>query len=126
MNRHTDAFLAGLYVIVDDWYLTQGVRLLSGKVGAKPIFSDSEVMTLALAHHGCGFRSEREWLRYVRNHHADMFPHLLSQSEFNRRARNLCWLLNQLRLYLLNHLGVLESAFQLIDGTPIHGRHWRR
>jgi hypothetical protein len=49
MNMPTDAFLTTLYVIVDDWYQLHGPRLLAGKAGAKPRFSDSEVLTLSLA-----------------------------------------------------------------------------
>ena len=39
-----------IFVLVDDWYQAYGYRLLSGKVGKKPVFKDSEVMTLMLAH----------------------------------------------------------------------------
>ena len=38
------------FVLVDDWYHDFGHQLLSGKVGKKPIFKDSEVITLMLAH----------------------------------------------------------------------------
>jgi len=38
-----------IYVLVDDWYQTAGKKLLKGKVGSKPVFTDSEVMTLMLA-----------------------------------------------------------------------------
>jgi hypothetical protein len=30
-----------IFVLVDDWYQTYGVRYLKGKPGAKPEFSDS-------------------------------------------------------------------------------------
>ncbi len=48
--------------------------MLAGKVGAKPVFSDSEVLTLSLAQHGYGFASEQEWLRFVRNPFGPLFP----------------------------------------------------
>lgn len=38
-----------MYVLVDDWYKLHAPRLLRGKPGVKPTFSDSEVITLLLA-----------------------------------------------------------------------------
>ena len=35
-----------VFVLVDDWYRAYAVYLLKGKRGAKPEFSDSEVITL--------------------------------------------------------------------------------
>lgn len=126
MNMPVETFLTALYTYVDDWYQTEGARLLAGKVGKKPEFSDSEVLTLALAQHWCGFSKERDWLRFVRQNYLPLFPRLLSQSEFNRRARNLCWLLNRLRLWVVQQLEAFTQAYRLVDGTPIHVRHWRR
>jgi hypothetical protein len=126
MNMPVDAFLTALYTKVDDWYQTQGPVLLAGKVGAKPLFADSEVITLALAQHWCGFQKEREWLRFIAHNYRALFPHLLSQSEFNRRARNLCWLINALRHWVVEQMGAYEAEYRLIDGTPIQVRHWRR
>jgi hypothetical protein len=42
-----------LYVLVDDWYKAEGLQLMRGKVGAKPSFSDSEMLTLMLANDFC-------------------------------------------------------------------------
>jgi hypothetical protein len=126
MNMPTDAFLTTLYVIVDDWYQLYGPRLLAGKAGAKPRFSDSEVLTLSLAQHWCGFATEREWLRFINSNHRALFPRLVSQSEFNTRARNLCWVMNQLHRFVLEQLGVRGTQWRLIDSTPVVVRHWRR
>jgi hypothetical protein len=126
MNMPVDAFLTALYTKVDDWYQAQGQALLAHKPGAKPVFSDSEVITLSLAQHWCGFAKEREWLRFIDNNYRALFPGLLSQSEFNRRARNLCWLINALRRWVLEQMGAYEAEYRLIDSTPIQVRHWRR
>jgi hypothetical protein len=126
MQMPVETFLTALYTLVDDWYQAHAPKLLVGKVGAKPQFSDSEVLTLALAQHWLGFPTEREWLRYVRPQYRPLFPRLLSQSEFNRRARNLCWLLNRLRAWLLQQWGVRAAPYRLIDSTPVPVRHWRR
>jgi hypothetical protein len=126
MNMPTEAFLTTLYTIVDDWYQQHGPLLLAGKVGRKPLFSDSEVMTLSLAQHWLGIPDEREFLRCVRNNHLPLFPRLIDQSQFNRRARNLCWLIHRMRQHLVAQMGIARSPCQLIDGTPIQVRHWRR
>lgn len=131
MNMPTETFLTTLYTIVDDWYQAHAPRLLAGKAGAKPLFSDSEVMTLSLAQHWLGVEEERQFLRSVRNNHLPLFPRLLTQSQFNRRARGLCWLTDRMRQHLVERMGVermgiAQAPCLLIDGTPVHLRHWRR
>ena len=126
MNMATETFLTTLYTIVDDWYQDNAPRLLPGKAGAKPLFSDSEVMTLSLAQHWLGISGEREFLRSVRNNHLPLFPRLITQSQFNRRARGLCWLLNTLRQHLVARMGIAGTPCQLVDGTSVQVRHWRR
>src|SRR5262245_42574403 len=126
MNQPVDAFLTSLYVMVDDWYQAHGAACLAGKPGAKPTFSDSEVMTLAIAQHFLGFTSERAWLRCVRQNYLALFPKLVSQSEFNPRARSLCWLINRWRAWLVEQMECSLDPWRLIDSTPIGVRHWRR
>jgi hypothetical protein len=126
MNMPTDAFLPALYTHVDDWYQAHAPELLAGKVGEHPEFADSEVLTLSLAQHWLGFRSERKFLRHIRQNYLALFPRLLDQSEFNRRARNLFRLLNEFRRWLVRQTGAFAAPGYLMDGTPIHVRHWRR
>jgi hypothetical protein len=117
MNMPVDAFLTALYTIVDDWYQAHGQQWLAHKPGAKASFSDSEVITLSLAQHWCGFATERAWLRFIAANYHPLFPGLLSQSEFNRRARNLCWLTNALRRWVVQQLDAYAAEYRLIDGT---------
>ncbi len=126
MNMPTEAFLTAVYTIVDDWYQQNAPALLAGKVGKKPEFTDSEVITLSLAQHWLGQSHEREYLRVVRNNWLPLFPRLVSQGQFNRRARNLCWLVNRMRQDVIKQMGVADAPCQLIDGTPVKVRHWRR
>jgi hypothetical protein len=49
-----------IFVLVDDWYQDFGYQLLSGKVGKKPVFKDSEVMTLMLAHDFIPYAAETQ------------------------------------------------------------------
>ncbi len=82
--------------------------------------------TLSIAQHWLAIADEREFLRLVQNNFLPLFPRLVSQGQFNRRARNLCWLINTMRQHLVQKMGITEAPCQLIDGTPVHLRHWRR
>ena len=126
MDMPVDAFLTALYTMVDDWYQAHAPREVTHRPGAKPEFSDSEVLTLSLAQHWLGYASEREFLRFLHHNHRALFPRLLHQSEFNRRARNLCWLLHRFRWWLAHQAQTHRASYYLMDGTPIHVRHWRR
>jgi len=79
-----------------------------------------------VAQHWLGMDEEREFLRFVRNNHLPLFPRLVAQSQFNRRARSLCWLIQRMRQHLVAQMDIAASPCQLIDGTPVSVRHWRR
>ena len=64
--------------------------------GKKPELSDSEVLTLALLAQWQSDRSEHAFGRYAAKHWRSYFPRLLSQSQFNRRVRDLCGVLCRL------------------------------
>jgi hypothetical protein len=64
-----ETILTIIYVIVDDWYQTKGKTLLAGKVGRKPIFSDSEVITLMLAADFIPYPGEQQFIGYIRANH---------------------------------------------------------
>lgn len=125
-DMSVETFLTVLYCVIDELYQQHAPTCLGGKVGCKPEFSDSEVLTLMVAQHWCGFQKEATFLRFIKNNYRALFPRLLDQSQFNRRARNLCWLLNHLRHQVLKQMGALQETVRLIDGTPVHVRHWRR
>ena len=55
-----------VFVLVDDWYQQEGVALLKGKRGAKPAFSDSEVITLLIMMDFIPYPSERQFLGFIR------------------------------------------------------------
>jgi len=125
-DMSVETFLTVLYCVVDELYQQHAPTFLQGKVGCKPAFADSEVLTLMIAQHWCGFQKEATFLRFIHNNYLALFPRLLDQSQFNRRARNLCWLLNALRHEIVRQMGALQEEVRLIDGTPVHVRHWRR
>ncbi len=114
-----EELLTILYVLVDDWYLSAGQRYLKGKVGAKPEFRDSEVITLLLAHDCLPFPSEAQWVAFVRSHYRPLFPHLLERSQFNRWARSLRLLVEQFRCSWLWASGLAHCTCFLLDTKPI-------
>lgn len=120
-----ELFLVTL-VLVDDWYESKGKYLLNRTVGVKPVFSDSEMLTLMLAIDFFEFTSERRYRAFIQANYLKLFPRLLNQSEYNRRARSLRYLLNQLRQAWAADLGLqLENHF-LLDTTPVVVVGYRR
>jgi len=114
-----ETLLTHLYVLVDDWYKAEGHKLMRGKVGAKPRFSDSEMLTLMLAHDFLPFPSETQYLAFIRANHLNLFPQLLDQSQYNRRARSLVWLTEPLRRAGLLCLGVRQPEYVILDTKPV-------
>jgi hypothetical protein len=108
-----------IFVLVDDWYQTHGVQYLKGKPGAKPEFSDSEVITLLLAMDFIPFPSETQFLGFIRANYLALFPRLIDQSQFNRRARALRLLVEELRRAWLVQLGVFQHTRFLLDTKPV-------
>jgi hypothetical protein len=51
-----------IYVLVDDWYQQEGKKLLKGKAGQKPSFTDSEVITLVLAQDYIPYPAETQYI----------------------------------------------------------------
>lgn len=114
-----ETLLTIIYVLVDDWYQAKGQHLLHGKVGRKPAFSDSEVMTLMLAEDYIPYPGENQYLGYIRANYGDLFPKLVDQSQFNRRARGLRQIVEALRRAWLLELGVDQGSTYLLDTKPI-------
>ena len=108
-----------VFVIVDDWYQEHGAKLLKGKSGAKAQFSDSEVLTLLLLMDVIPFPSERQFLAFIRANYLSLFPRLLDRSQFNRRGRSLWRLLEELRRFWLDELGVLLADQFILDTKPV-------
>ena len=115
-----------IFVLVDDWYQPKGNKLLNGKAGAKPEFTDSEVITLMLAQDYIPFPSETQYLGFIRANYLDLFPKLLDQSQFNRRARALRLLVEQLRRYWINQKGWHLEAHYLLDTKPVPVMGYKR
>jgi len=114
------------FFLVDNWYQRKGARWLGRTVGSKPEFSDSEMLTLMLAIDFFEFTSERRYVEFVRANYLALFPKLLDQSQYNRRARSLRYLLNELRKDWAAELGVCFEQHFRLDTTPVIALGYRR
>ena len=120
-----ELFLVTL-VLVDDWYQQKGQYLRHRTVGVKPVFSDSEMLSLMLAIDFFEFTSERRYQAFVAANYRALFPQLPDQSQYNRRARSLRYLLNELRKEGASQLGVHGENHFLLDTTPVMVVGYRR
>lgn len=114
-----ESLLTIIYVVVDDWYKSEGHRLLVGKVGSKPVFSDSEMLTLMLAHEFVPYPGETQYVAYIRANHLQLFPKLVDQSQYNRRSRGLWQVMEHLRQSWVKQLGGLDDKQLLLDTKPV-------
>jgi hypothetical protein len=114
------------FFLVDNWYQRKGARWLGRTVGSKPEFSDSEMLTLMLAIDFFEFTSERRYVEFVRANYLALFPKLLDQSQYNRRARSLRYLLNELRKDWAAELDACLEQHFLLDTTPVIAVGYRR
>lgn len=114
-----ELLLTVIYVVVDDWYEIKGKQYLKGKVGAKAKFSDSEIITLLLAMDYFPFPGEKQFLGFIRANYLALFPELITQGQFNRRARGLRLLVEELRKYWVVMLGATLQTEFLLDAKPV-------
>ncbi len=93
--------------------------MLKGKPGTKPEFSDSEMLTLMIAQDFIPYPGETQYVGYIRANYRAEVPKLVDQSQYNRRARNLRYLVELLRREWLGLLGVKDPKQLLVDTKPI-------
>ena len=121
-----ETLLTTIYVLVDGWYQAEGTQLLQGKPGAKPEYSDSEVLTLLVAMDYIPFPGETQFLGFMRANYLSLFPKLVDQSQFNRRARGLHVLVEAMRRKWSLDLGVGHETQFLLDTKPVPVMGYKR
>jgi hypothetical protein len=108
-----------IYVLVDDWYKVEGYKLLRSKAGSKPVFSDSEMLTLMLVQDFIPYAGETQYIGYIRANYLSMLPKLVDQSQYNRRSRGLWQVMERLRQSWVAQLGGLDDKHLLLDTKPV-------
>ena len=112
----TENLFACLYMLIDD-AIKAGVIAIPPRPGPAPACSDAELLTIAMARHLLGRRSEAGFLDDVARDWGHLFPVLPHQSEANRRIRWLWGASGQLRAFLAGRLP--EDDCQQIDTSAI-------
>jgi Transposase DDE domain len=105
-----------MYCIVEDTW--RQVQHLFKRRGPVPRCSDQELMTMAFVGECKGWDIETNLLSEW-EHHRDLFPHIPSQSRFNRRRRNLMYAFNLIRKLVLRVLDVAADRQCCIDSLPV-------
>ena len=118
MTVDLDTFLVALYTIVDELYQQHVAPHRPVRRGRRAVLSDGEVLTRLVCEQWHG-RSERGFLRYAHEHWRSSCPHLLDQSAFNRRARDLAGALTHLVPLVAAELGAALASDQVIDGVGV-------
>lgn len=111
-----DDFCTWTYAIVDDIWLQ--IAPIFKRPGPQPQCSDSELLTMALVGECRGWDVETEMLSHWKEHR-DLFPHIPSQSRFNRRRRNLMMAFNLVRKAVLRVLDLALDQQCVIDSLPV-------
>lgn len=88
------------------------------KPGRPALLADSEVLALTILAQWPRFRSERGFWRFADAHLGCYFPALVSQGQFNRRARALEPELKALRRALAEDLAE-PSVYRVVDTTRV-------
>lgn len=120
--------LIATFVLVDDSYQALPEGLIPNRKFSpqgEPLFSDSEVITIALFGEMVFGGAEDKVLHFIRQYHLDLFPHLLDESRFNRRKQRLGETMEAMRCLLRDRwrthhpLGPAEASLRLVDSAPI-------
>lgn len=111
-----DDFCLWMFCIVEDTWLQ--LSPLFKRPGPAPECSDQELMTMALVGECKGWDVETSLLSEWKAHQ-HLFPHLPSQSRFNRRRRHLMHAFNLVRRVVLRVLDVAADRQCCIDSLPV-------
>ena len=116
MSDELNTLLTALYVLIDDHV----VEPRTGR-GKRPVLSDSELITLAVAQVLLGYQRERHWIRHLHTSPElrAMFPHLLDQSGYHKRLKTAQPLLCRAILTLAACCPSWFDDVWITDATPV-------
>lgn len=111
-----DDFCLWVYVMVDDMW--QQMAPMFRRPGPQAECSDSELLTMTLVGECRGWDEETTLLSNWRERR-DLFPHVPSQSRFNRRRRGLTNAFNLIRQVVVRQLDLSADGQAAIDSLPV-------
>nr|WP_165340674.1 hypothetical protein [Streptomyces ureilyticus] len=119
VDTDLDTLLIALYVELTDRILpARQIRPQPGP-GRPAEVTDAELVCLVVAQVLLRFNNERHWLRAAPALVGHLFPHLLSQSEYNRRLRAAGELMEAALRRLAARTPSTAELLRLMDGTPV-------
>ena len=114
-----DTLLTALYVELTDHIVPARPGGQRRGPGRPPAVTDAELVCLAVAQVLLRYHDEHHWLRAAPTRVGHLFPRLLSQPAYNRRLRQLAWLLEAALRWLADHTPTSAERLRLLDGTPV-------
>jgi hypothetical protein len=116
VTKELNTLLTALYVLIDDHV----VPPRAGR-GNRPLLSDSELITVAVAQVLLGYHSERRWIRHLHTspEWRAMFPYLLNQPGYHKRLKAAQPLLCQAILTLAACCPSWFDDMWITDATPV-------
>ena len=108
-----------VFFLVDTWMIqTYGGSNLPRKT-QEPKFTDSEVITILIVGELCHSPRERGWIRQIRASYRHLFPLLLKDCRFCRRAQKLVSVLTAFRREVLHWADADLKKTRLLDSFPL-------
>lgn len=114
------------FVLVDDAHTVLQAHFGEWrKRGTAPIFSDSEVITVALIADTFFAGREDKTLSFIRQYHLELFPKLPSPGRFNTRRRALNMVTEEVRRVVVKQWGLMDDEHgtyvteRIVDSAPI-------
>ncbi len=111
-----------MYVLVDELF-QRYVAPVDHRPGPHAVFTDSELITVAVVAELISLDEETAMLGYLRRNHPTLFPQLPDRSRYNRRRRALGEALNTIRRHVVGWLLALlpldERPVCVIDSLPV-------
>jgi hypothetical protein len=121
MKIDLDTFLTTLYCITSDLYQAHFAEQKPVRRGKRAEVSDEEVLTLAILAQWQPKRSERAFVQETLPKWRAYFPRLLSQSQLNRRMRDVAGVLSALgpAIGLMVNQALGGAVYEVVDGVPV-------
>lgn len=116
MITNFEDFCTWVFVIVDD--IWKSIAPFYKRPGPKPECSDSELIAMTFIGECRGWHMETELLSCWKEY-THLFPHIPTQSRYNRRRRNLMNPINMIRKIILRSLDLSQDRQWIIDSLPI-------
>lgn len=116
MITEFDDFCTWVFVVVDD--IWKPIAPLFKRPGPQPKCTDSELIAMSLIGECRGWHMETELLSCWKEYR-HLFPHIPSQSRFNRRRRNLMRAIQLIRQVILRSLDLSQDRQCILDSLPI-------